>query len=304
MKNSLEHLPANKQRDLDRIVQMLFEEFEDAVGEPTGSRKLGRVLKIILFGSYATGRWVDEPHTKRGYQSDYDLLIIVNQKELTDRAGYWGKAEDRLDREWSVSRRISAPVNFIVHTLQEVNDGLAHGRYFFMDVARDGIVLYQLDDSQLHTAKPKTPQAAYDMALGYFEKWFKLAVSAQMGFKFFHTNQQYEDAAFNLQQACERLYHCVLLVYTFYTPYVHNIKYLRTQAEKLSPRLIEAWPRASRKEEAMFQKLKDAYVKSRHSDHFKMTEEEFTWLSERVEMLGEVVNELCQARLAELKAAI
>ncbi len=71
MKNSLEHLPANKQRDLDRIVQMLFEDFEDAVGEPTGSRKLGRVLKIILFGSYATGRWVDEPHTKRGYQSDY-----------------------------------------------------------------------------------------------------------------------------------------------------------------------------------------------------------------------------------------
>jgi hypothetical protein len=35
-----------------------------------------------------------------------------------------------------------------------------------------------------------------------------------------------------------------------------------------------------------------------------MTEEEFAWLSERVEMLGEVVNELCQARLAELKAAI
>jgi hypothetical protein len=35
-----------------------------------------------------------------------------------------------------------------------------------------------------------------------------------------------------------------------------------------------------------------------------MTEEEFTWLSERVEILGEIVNELCQARLAELKTAL
>ncbi len=304
MKNSLDHLPSKKQRDLDRIVQILFEEFEDAHGSPTGERKLGRILKIILFGSYATGRWVHEPHTERGYQSDYDLLIIVNQKELTDRIDYWSKAEDRLDRAWSVLREISAPVNFIVHTLQEVNDGLAHGRYFFMDVARDGIVLYQLDDSELHAPRPKTAQAAYEMALGYYEKWFDLAVTSKMTFQFLHQNQKIPDAAFNLQQACERLYYCVLLVYTFYTPYVHNIKYLRTQAEKLSPRLIEAWPRPARKKEAMFQKLKDAYVKSRHSDHFKMTEEEFTWLSERVEILGEIVNELCQARLAELKTAL
>ncbi|WP_232495519.1 HEPN domain-containing protein [Novosphingobium kaempferiae] len=304
MKNSLDHLPANKQRDLERIIQILFEEFDDAHGDPTGPRKLGRILKVILFGSYATGRWVDEPHTKRGYQSDYDLLIIVNQKELTDRVDYWVKAEDRLDREWSITRRISAPVNFIVHTLQEVNDGLAHGRYFFMDVARDGIVLYQLDDSELHSPKPKTAQAAYDMALAYYEKWFDLAVTSKMTYQFLHQNQKHPDAAFNLQQACERLYYCVLLVYTFYTPYVHNIKYLRIQAEKLSPRLIEAWPRPARKSEAMFQKLKDAYVKSRHSDHFRMTSDEFDWLAERVEMLGEIVNELCQERLAELKAAI
>ena len=37
---------------------------------------------------------------------------------------------------------LHTPVNFIVHTLQAVNDGLARGRYFFMDIARDGISLY------------------------------------------------------------------------------------------------------------------------------------------------------------------
>ena len=43
------------------------------------------------------------------------------------------------------------PVNFIVHTLQEVNDGLALGGYFFMDVKAGGIAVYQSNDSELHT---------------------------------------------------------------------------------------------------------------------------------------------------------
>lgn len=302
MKTELDHLPANKRRELDRVVQILFEEFEDAHGEPTGARKLGRILKIILYGSYATGRWVHEPHTKRGYRSDFDLLIIVNQKELTDQIEYWEKAAERLDRETMILNRLRTPVNFIVHTLQEVNDGLAHGRYFFMDIARDGIALYQVDNSELHKPKPKTPQQAYDMAKEYFDQWFDLAVSSRMGFQFFYDNKQFPDAAYNLQQACERLYYCVLLVYTFYTPYSHNIKFLRTRAETLSARLVDAWPRETRKHEAYFNKLKDAYVKARHSEHFKMTEEEFAFLSKRVEVLGTIVNELCQERLSELRA--
>jgi predicted nucleotidyltransferase len=304
MKTELDHLPANKRRELDRVVRILFEEFEDAHGEPTGPRKLGRILKIILYGSYATGGWVDEPHTIRGFQSDFDLLIIVNQKELTDWVDYWEKAAERLDREWSITHKLHTPVNFIVHTLQEVNDGLAHGRSFFMDLARDGIALYQVDNCELHSPKPKTPQEAYDAAKQYYDKWFNLAITSKMGFQFFYDNKRFEDAAYNLQQACERLYYCVLLVYTFYTPYSHNLKFLRSLAERLSPRLVEAWPRETRKLEARFLKLKDAYVKAKHSEHFRMTDEEFAYLSERIEILGKIVSELCEEKLAELQARI
>ena len=135
----------------------------------------GRILKIILYGSYARGGWVDEPHTAKGYQSDYDLLIIVNDDRLTDRVEYWAKAEERLIRELSITKTLRTPVNFIVHSLHEVNDGLAHGRYFFMDVKAEGIALYQSDDSELHTPKPKTPEQALAMAKEYFEEWFPAA---------------------------------------------------------------------------------------------------------------------------------
>ena len=49
-------------------------------------------------------------------------------ERLTDRVEYWAKAEERLIRELSITKTLRTPVNFIVHTLQEVNDGLAHGR--------------------------------------------------------------------------------------------------------------------------------------------------------------------------------
>jgi predicted nucleotidyltransferase/HEPN domain-containing protein len=305
MRTDLDHLPPIKQRDLERAVEILFEEFKDATSLATGSwKKAGRILKIILFGSYARGGWVDEPHTAKGYKSDYDLLIIVNDKRLTDRAEFWAKAQERLIREHTIAKSLTAPVNFIVHTLQEVNDALAHGRYFFMDIASDGIALYQSDDTELHTPKPKTPKQALAMAKEYFEEWMPRATSAQKGFLFYLSQQELNDAAFLLHQATERLLHCLLLVVTAYTSHTHNLDYLRSQAERLDRRFIHVWPNDTRKERAMFEKLKDAYVKARYSRHYRITAEELSWLGARVEELGRVVHQVCSERIAELEKAV
>ena len=55
----------------------------------------------------ARGGWVDEPHTAKGYRSDFDLLIIVSDKRLTDKVEFWPKIEDRLDRELAMNRAVS-----------------------------------------------------------------------------------------------------------------------------------------------------------------------------------------------------
>ena len=303
MRSDLDHLPANKQRELERVLQLIFEEFEDAFALAKHEwKKKGRVLKVILYGSYARSNWVDEPHTAKGYKSDYDLLIIVNDKRLTDRVKYWARVDDRLMREYGIAGTIKTPVNFIVHSLGEVNDGLAHGRYFFMDVARDGIALYESDDTELHEPKPKTPHAALDMAKEYFEEWFPSALVYLNTARDLVAQGRTKEPAFILHQSCERLYHCVLLVVTFYTPHVHNLGFLRTQAERLDARLTYVWPTGNRKQRAMFEKLKEAYVKARYSKHYRISAEELTWLGERVEELGRVVHEICSERIALLEA--
>ncbi len=302
MRTDLDHLPAGKQRELERVVQILFEEFDEARALATQDwKKKGRILKIILYGSYARGGWVDEPHTAKGYQSDFDLLIIVNDKRLTDRVEYWAKVEERLNRELAITKTLKTPVNFIVHTLHEVNDGLAHGRFFFMDVARDGIAIYQSEDSELAEPKPKTPDQALAMAREYFEEWIPAAADFKESADHLIGKGRFKRSAFLLHQATESLYHCVLLVCTFYTPHVHNLAFLRTQAERLDRRLTYVWPTDTRKERAMFEKLKDAYVKARYSKHYRISAEELAWLGACVEELGRVVQAICEERIQMLE---
>lgn len=302
MRTDLDHLPPAKQRELERVVQILFEEFGDATAIATSAwKKQARILKVILYGSYARGGWVDEPHTAKGYQSDFDLLVIVNHEKLTDRVEFWSSAEDRLNRELAITRKLRTPVNFIVHTLGEVNQGLSEGRYFFIDIARDGVALYQSDETDLPEPQPKTPHQALAMAREYFEEWLPSANDFLDGFRDAAGRGKSKKAVFDLHQAAERYYHCVLLVCTFYTPHVHNLGFLRTQAERIDPRLIEVWPRETKPDRARFEKLKEAYVKARYSKHYRITEDELAWLGERVEALGRVVEVICAERIEALE---
>src|SRR3546814_1878184 len=103
MRADLDHLPAAKRRELERVARVLFDEFEDAVKTKlSDKRKGGRILKLILFGSYARGDWVEDRAS--GYISDYDLLVVVNSETFTDLQTWWAVADDHLVRELTVTR--------------------------------------------------------------------------------------------------------------------------------------------------------------------------------------------------------
>src|SRR5690606_9888346 len=222
MKTSLDHLPEQQQQELGRIRAILLEEFEKAIANATSPHKRnGKVYKIVLFGSYARDDWVDEP--ENGYQSDFDLLIVVSHEDLTDIADYWYVAEDRIARDPAIQR----PVNIIVHSLDEVNQSLARGEYFWVDIARDGSVIYELPCHPLATPKPLTPADAHRMAKEYFDRWLPSVDPFVRGANYAIGDGDLNKAAFDFHQATERLYICFLLVRTLYFPRSHNIKFLR-----------------------------------------------------------------------------
>lgn len=297
MKTSIEHLPENKQRELSRIVDILHEEFEDALGTGTADfKKKGRILKIILFGSYARGDWVDEPHTMKGYRSDYDLLIIVNNRKLTDFATYWHNAKDRLLRD----RGMKTPLSFIVHSRREVNTALKEGQYFFSDIRREGIVLYELDDEPLAEPRPLTPQQAFATGKEHFTNRFAHAQSVLRVFNLSLAEGEINVAAFLLHQAIEHAYSTILLTLTNYGPPSHKLTLLRSLAEEQDRRLADAWPRDQRRFTAWFNTLNEAYVKARYSKHYEISREALVWLGERTTELHRLVKNSCEEHLASL----
>jgi len=300
MRSDLDHLPHAKQRELQRVTEILFEEFTDAMKNTSSPKKKdGRILKIVLFGSYARGTWVDEPHTAKGYLSDYDLLIVVNQQRVVDFATYWYRAEDKLIHDAS----IRTPVNFIVHTMDEVNNALGEGQYFFSDIVREGVVLYDLKGSTpFVTPQPQTPDEALATAEKHFEERFPRIEPMLKGTGFFVAEQQMRDAAFLLHQAVERAYSCLLLVETNYSPSTHSIKFLRSLAEQIDPELIAVWPRETKHDRRLFELLKRAYVDARYSEHYAITAEELVWLGERAESLRTLVETRSREKIEQLRA--
>ena len=300
MKSSLDHIPPRKQRELGRVLEILHEEFEDALRQGTADfKKRGRILKIILFGSYAKGGWVDEPFTTKGYRSDFDLLVIVNDRRLCEFARYWYKAADRLIRDTS----IETPVSFIVHTRREVNTYLKEGQYFFVDIRKEGIILYELDDEPLAEPQELSPADRLRVAKDHFEDRFLAAEEFADWAEYAREKQQRKRAAFALHQALEQAYSCVLLTLTNYGPPSHNIKFLRSLAEEQDRRLAEAFPRDQHRERAWFNTLNEAYVKARYSKHYEISEEALSWLAERATILLARVDHVCREHLEGLRGA-
>ena len=300
MSRSLKKLPESKRRELDRAVAVVLESFAKATSTRNAERlRNGRILKVILYGSYARGDWVDDPVGR--YFSDFDLLIVVDHEDLLD-IDFWQEAEARLLDDLS-SGVMRTPVSLIVHSLDDVNWKLEHGRSFFIDIVRDGVVLKDTADAAFVDPQPLPPQTALSEAEEYFADWIESAGEFEFLAGAAKVQGFNRKSAFLLHQAAETIYQGLLLVLTLYVPKAHNLIRLRKMTEPLVPRLTEVWPHETKFQKRCFELLRSAYVKSRYSRHYRITDEELAFLTERIEVLKGIVKEACEARLVELRQA-
>lgn len=302
MKRRLDHLPEPKRREIAHVVERLRTGFAaELAGRRADRFRDGRILKIILFGSYARGDWVEDPIGR--YFSDYDILVVVNHDDLADIPEFWLGADALLLDDLAAGEVLRTPVNFIVDSLATVNEKLARGRYFFLDIVREGVLLYAEPGHPFARPTPLSPEAALRETRGYFEEWFKsagnffeLATDAM-------AKEMPKEAAFLLHQAAERFYHCLFLVRTLYSPKTHNLNRLRNLSEEIEPSLKQVWPNSAKFERRCYELLRAAYVKARYSDEYRISGEELAWLAGRVDLLSKLVRGICEARLETLAQA-
>ena len=128
-------LPLAKRRELDFVVETLRTGFAASVAKKGHEKyRQGRILKIILYGSYARGDWVEDPVGR--YFSDFDILVIVNGEDFTDGADYWMKTEAKLLDALAAGEKLRTQVSPIYHSIEDVNAQLKLGRYFACSASR------------------------------------------------------------------------------------------------------------------------------------------------------------------------
>ena len=279
MKDTLDHLPPKKQRQLQALADLI--------------RAEAKVEMIVLFGSHARGDWVADP--VGDYFSDFDVLVIVKSPSLVDKLDLWAKIEDR-------AQKIAAPteLSLIVHDIKDVNEQLEKGFYFFSDVKKEGIMLHDSGKFQLAEAKERTREERRTQAQAWFEEWFKSATSFYATHEFSLGIGDYKVAAFLLHQATERYYHTVLLVLTAYKPKTHNLEVLGKRAADLRPELRNVFPHGTPEEERLFKLLKKAYVDARYSSKYVITAEELAVIAGWVRDLRDRVERVCLERIAAM----
>jgi len=249
---------------------------------------------VILFGSYAAGTWVEEPGPDPRtfeYQSDYDVYVLTGDRRTAKKGKLWAAVEQRLRRE------VRTPVQLLPESIGGFDSYVREGRYFYVDIRREGIVLYRTGTQELSEPRELSGEERRARAEEEFEQWFGSATEFLEQFKYAFSREQYSIAAFLLHQAVERFYSAVLLVYTNYKPKLHDIEKLGALASGHAPELLPVFPRGTTEEVRLFDLLRRAYVEARYDKGYRATREELEWLAGRVEVLRGIVEDVCRGRM-------
>jgi len=259
MKESLPHLSERKRHELARIVSTIRE-------------MAPKTEMIILFGSYARGNAVEDVtvsgHTTYEYSSDFDILVIVKSQSLADQTDFWYDIEDKAGK-----LSIQTPVTLIAHDIKYVNAQLEKGQYFFSDIKKEGIILYDSKNCRLSEPKPLTPKQRLGQAKTDFNEYFHSANEFFIDFSNALNRGSYKHAAFYLHQAAENFYKTVLLVYTNYKPKTHKLDKLGKMAGQHDCAFFKIFPLGTDEERRRFDLLKRAYVEARYNPKYVITAE-------------------------------
>ena len=290
MKSSLAHLPEPKQEQILLLVDII---------------KQISPAKIVLYGSHARGDWQQdwsiENNSVQDFNSDYDFLVVLkNGNEIKEMS---------LSEKLNNLLRSRAPVNTLVHSIDQVNHSLEFGHYFFVDIISEGILLY--DTGEVEFAKPKklTKDEKQQRAIDYFDFWFPLSeeyfdVAVSYFNKSIKKGGRLNFSLLNLFQAAEGLFSTFLLVFTGYKPKTHNLDKFRSYTKGISVEFDSVFPinPKDKYDADLFEFLKRSYIGAKYKLDFHIPKNDLEQLIKKVGELIKIVEKLCKEQISSFES--
>lgn len=287
-RRTLAHLPARKREEIYAAVKMIVE-------------KLPETQMIILFGSYARGDYTEYDHKiefgiPTTYMSDYDILVITQGASEP----YVDRKLESVDSKYFRKYEHSTPLQLIHDDIKKVNQDISDGRFFYNEVKREGIMLYDNGNCKLVRRRKLRFDEIKQQAEEYYNKDYANAQGFLEVVYFTYTKELYNLSAFNLHQACENLFKAIKLTFTLDCKKQHNLEKLLNKIRKYDrPGFLEVFPRQTAEEKRLFKLLKAAYIEARYNPKFIVTKEDIDALTPVVEKFLVLAKRLCEQRIEE-----
>ncbi|WP_295903276.1 HEPN domain-containing protein [Alistipes sp.] len=290
MKNSINFLPERKRNDLRELVGLIRDEVRD-------------VVMIILYGSYAKNTYVecDERRdfgVKTYYMSDYDLLVVTKKRlgvrEGTVATRVNARFMDSKDNEFQTRPQL------INESVSKLNDALSEGRYFYVEILAQGIMLYDSEEYRLATPRELDYAEIKEMAEAYYKDKYSDAEDFLFHAKIAQERGTYQMCSFMLHQATENFIKTIPLVYVLYGYKEHDLEFLIEKCKPYTLDLAKVFPRDTDEEERLFKLLQRAYIEARYNKkNFAVTQADIDALIPRIELLRDIVEKVCRERIDE-----
>ncbi len=279
-KNILTHLPAERITDLELICDKIV--------------ATHRVEFIVLFGSYARGDYKTERGAKQGKKSDFDILVVTEDSE---------RRKQVISKLRNAFKDMDVPVQLIVEKITTVNKALEEYQYFYTDIKREGIELYNSGRYDFAAFKELTASRRREIAEEDFKTWIGSAKRFLDLSNSANEKGYFHEASFMLQQTVEMGYTAIEMMFSHYNPHEHNLQILRDRTLKFDSRLKAAFNYDTEQEKALFDQLNFAYIggRYRNEEEFSVTQEKIDFWRAEVEQFLKLTEVVCLGRIEEIK---
>lgn len=299
MKKSVAHLPKRTQEELAVLTGLI-------------RKYVPSCCMIILYGNYARGKYVlwDEKiefGVRTVYQSDYDVLVVTPKASGTKTIGLLRGPVTQSYRRAMEGRRHATP-QFITESVAAINENLDQRQFFFTDIIREGILIY--DDGRHTLLRPRAVSygEVLEIAESEFGRLYPDALKLLEGVTtYFLPREDYRNSAFMVHRACDRLYSAFLLVFTNYRPENPTLSELTGMTKRFSREVATVFPLNTEFERECYDLLNRACSEKPGGRVYSVTREQLGYMLGGAERLGETVQRLCTAQMltyAELAAQL
>lgn len=260
--------------------------------------KSAPVEMIILFGSFARGDWVSdkyrEGHITYEYQSDFDILVVVKNKDIEGDHSLWNSINTAIKND----PLITTPVSLVVDTVRFVNARLKEGNYFYVDIKNEGIILFDSHAYTLVNPQKLSTEEYKKLASADYLFWSRKAESYLKDYQHNIDDNELNNAAFHLHQAAEALFVANLLVNSGYKPKTHKLSKMEMLVAEFIPQVRTAFPKNTPESLRLFALLDNAYVDARYKVDYVITKQELNHLHSCILELKKITQDYCLPKIA------